>query len=122
TGNTEERREGWNCSDSEAHRPGKTSGPTSRAKNAARNGALLEPLVDIEVEYVCDLEVRPVYQDEISADKDVHVIWRRRGKRDFQFMRTRLHSGAKVDRHCSVNDQEALLPGRKAIAPGQAGR
>jgi hypothetical protein len=74
------------------------------------------------VEDVGDLEIRPVYKDEVATDKDVHVIGRRRGKRDFQFMRTWLHPGAKFDGYETLSDDEALLPRRKTIAFCQAGR
>jgi len=79
-------------------------------------------LVYVEVEDVGDLEVFPVHQYEIAADEDVHVARRRRRKHDFQFMRTRLHPGAKFDGYDPLSDEEALLPGREAIVPGEAGR
>jgi len=74
------------------------------------------------VEDVGDLEICPIYKNEVAADKDVHVTRRRRGKRDFQFMRTRLHPGAEFYGHEPLSDDETFLPGRKAIPFCQAGR
>ena len=95
----------------------KIKSPTS-GKTGQKWGTLDTCLVDAEVKDVGNLEVRPVYQDEVSTDEDVHVIRRWRRKRDFEFMRTRLHPGAKFDGHESLSDNEALLPGGKAITPG----
>jgi hypothetical protein len=79
-------------------------------------------LVDVEVENVGDLEVRPVHENQIATDEDVHVTRRRRGKHDFQFMRAWLHPTAKLDGHESLSNKEALLARRQAIAHGQAWR
>ena len=78
--------------------------------------------MDVEVEDVSDLEVCPVYENEVATDENVHMTRRRRGKHDFQFMRARLHAGAKLVGHIALSDKEALLPRRQAIALGEAGR
>ncbi len=79
-------------------------------------------LVKVEVEDVRDLEICPIYKNEVATDEDVHMVRRRRRKRDFQLVGTGLHPGAEFYGHEPLSDDETFLPGRKAIAFCQAGR
>jgi len=44
-------------------------------------------LPDVEVELIGDLEIGPVHQDQVAADKKVREPWSRGGQHDFQLVR-----------------------------------
>src|ERR1019366_5596022 len=71
------RRKG-NCRDA-----GWNEGPGGGQRSPGREVAKVCVLVDIEVENIHDLKVRPIEQDQIAADHNVRIV--RRGRRELPF-------------------------------------
>jgi hypothetical protein len=79
-------------------------------------------LIDVEVEDVGNLEIGPIYKNEVAADHNVHVVGRRRWQHGFQFARAGLHLFLEARRKCAVHNQLALQSGRKTVALSQTRR
>jgi hypothetical protein len=78
--------------------------------------------VNIKLEDIHNLKIRPIEQNQIAADYDVRIIRRRRREHTLQIGRARLHPFLKPRGQRSVHHQLALQSRRKTIALGEAGR
>lgn len=76
----------------------------------------------VEVEDVANLHADAVIHHQVSADHNMHIVGRRRGKHRFQFMRAGLHPPAQTRGQGSIHDQLPLEPGRQTVALCQSGR
>jgi hypothetical protein len=77
-------------------------------------------LIKFEMEDVGDLEVRAIVEDEVAANKNVHVARRRRRKHDFQLVGAGLYSAAQARRKRAADYELLFQAWRQAIALGEA--
>jgi len=72
------------------------------------------------VEYVRDLEVGPVHEDQVAADHNVRVVRGRGRKHNFEFVRAGPHLSPQIHRHIPANYYLAFQAGGKPVALGEA--
>lgn len=68
------------------------------------------------MEDVCDLEINAVHQDQIAANKNVHVTGRRRRQKGLNVLRAGLHSVPQFGRDESLHDDSTLQSRRETVA------